>query len=105
MLADRGFDIEESAALFGATVEIPAFTKGKKQVSAFDVERSRKLASVRVHVESVIGLLRNKYTILQGILPLDYLMKIDELKLSTIDKIIVVCSALTNICDSVIPIE
>ena len=30
LLADRGFDIGDSAALFGATVEIPAFTKGKK---------------------------------------------------------------------------
>lgn len=105
VLADRGFDIGESTALFGATVEIPAFTKGKKQLSAFDVERSRKLASVRVHVERVIGLLRNKYTILQGILPLDYMMRVDEHNMSTIDKIIVVCSALTNICDSVIPVD
>ena len=32
LLADRGFDIGDSAALFGATVEIPAFTKGKKQL-------------------------------------------------------------------------
>ena len=105
VLADRGFDIGESTAIFGATVEIPTFTKGKKQLSAFDVERSRKLASVRVHVERVIGLLRNKYTILQGTLPLDYMMRVDEHNMSTIDKIIVVCSALTNICDSVIPVD
>ena len=58
ILANRGFDIGDSAALSGATVEIPTFRKGKKQLSAFDVERSRKLASVRVHVERVIGLLR-----------------------------------------------
>ena len=105
MLADRGFDVGDSAALFGATVEIPAFTKGKKQLSAFDVERSRKLASVRVHVERVIGLLRKKYTILQSILPLDYLMKKDGINLITIDKIAVICNALTNMCDSVIPVE
>ena len=30
ILADRGFDIGDSAALFGATVEIPTFPKGKK---------------------------------------------------------------------------
>ena len=29
ILADRGFDIGDSAALLGVTVEIPAFTKGK----------------------------------------------------------------------------
>ena len=59
-------------------VEIPAFTKRKKQLSAFNVGRSRKQASVRVHVERVIGLLCKKYTILQSILPLDYLMKNDH---------------------------
>ena len=74
-------DIGDSAALFGATVEI--------QLDAFDVESSRKLASVRVHVEPVIGLLRKKYTILQPTLGLPY----------------VLCSALTNMCDSVIPVE
>ena len=63
ILADRVFDIGDSAALVGVTVEIPAFTKGKKQLSSFDVERSRKLVSVRLHVELFIGLLRKKYTI------------------------------------------
>ena len=60
ILGDRGFDIGDSDAHFGATVEIPAFTKGKKQVSSFGVEMSRKLASVRVHVELFIGLLRKR---------------------------------------------
>ena len=91
-LADKGFDIGDSAALFGTTVEIPAFAKGKKQLSAFDVERSRKLASVRVHVERVIGLLRKKYTILQSILPLDYLMRKDGINLTTIDSSDMQCS-------------
>ena len=75
ILADRGFDIGDSDAHFGATVKKPAIVKGKKQLSAFDVESSRKLALVRVHVELFIGLLRKKYTILQDILPLDYLIK------------------------------
>ena len=100
ILADRGFDIGDSAALFGATVEIPTFPKGKKQLSAFVVERSRK-ASVRVHVERVIGLLRKKYAISQGILPLDYVMKKDGINMTTIDKI----ATRTNMFDSVIPVE
>ena len=48
ILTDRGFDIGDSDAHLRATVEIPAFTKGKKQLSSFGVERSRKLTSVRV---------------------------------------------------------
>ena len=35
ILAGRGFDIGDSDAHFGATVEIPAFTTGKQQLSAF----------------------------------------------------------------------
>ena len=46
ILADRGFDIMDSADLYCAEVQIPAFTRGKKQLSAIDVENSRRIASV-----------------------------------------------------------
>ena len=103
-MADRGFDIAESTAMYFAEVKIPAFTKGKKQLSGLDVEQSRRIASVRIHVERVIGNVRNKYKILQSTLPLDYLMNRDS-GFTTIDKIAVVCCALTNICDSVVPFD
>jgi hypothetical protein len=38
-----------------AEVHIPAFTKGKNQLSAKEVESTRKIANVRIHVERVIG--------------------------------------------------
>ena len=104
VLADRGFDIAESVGFYCAEVKIPAFTKGRKQLSGADVESTRRIASVRIHVERVIGLVRNKYTILQSILPLDYLIRKDG-GYTTIDKIVTVCSALCNICNSVVPIE
>lgn len=50
VLADRGFNIHESVGLMCAEVKIPAFTKGKKQLSAYDVESTRKIAHVRIHV-------------------------------------------------------
>ena len=71
VLADRGFDIHESVGVMGAEVKIPSFTKGRQQLSAVDVESSRSIAHVRIHVERVIGLLRNKYTILQDTIPID----------------------------------
>ena len=37
ILADRGFDIQESVGLFCSTVKILAFTKGKKQLSGIEV--------------------------------------------------------------------
>ena len=85
-------------------MKIPAFTKGKKQLSGLDVEQTRRIAAARIHVERVIGIVRNKYSIHQSILPLDYLMKSDG-GYTTVDKLAVVSCALTNLCNSIIPFE
>ena len=55
MLADRGFDIGEDVARIQASLKIPAFTKGCTQLNPRDIEETRQLASVRIHIERVIG--------------------------------------------------
>ena len=55
VLADRGFDIAEDLGLRGASLAIPAFTKRKPQKSQREVETSRALSNVRLHVERAIG--------------------------------------------------
>ena len=35
----------------GASLCIPAFTKGKDQLAADEIERTRNIANVRIHVE------------------------------------------------------
>ena len=104
-MADRGFDIEESVALYCAKVKIPSFTKGKRQLSSLDVEQSRCIAVVKIHVERVICIVRNKYSLLQGTLPLDFLMKKDDSNFCTIDEIVCTACGLVNLGDSVIPFE
>ena len=74
VMADRGFAIHESVAFKRPELVIPAFTKGKKQLDPLDVEKTRGIANVRIHVERVIGLLQRKYTILQGTLYTEFLM-------------------------------
>ena len=44
VLADRGFDIEESCALYAAQLQIPSFTKGKAQLSPVDYSQSCQCA-------------------------------------------------------------
>ena len=61
-----------------AELLIPAFLRGKSQLSAKEVEVSWKIASLRIHIEKVIGLLKNIYTILQRILPLKLLKSIKD---------------------------
>ena len=75
VLADRGFNIAESVGLMQACLHIPAFTKGKAQLSTLEVENTRTIANVRIHVERVIGCVRQKYSILQGTLPIDFVSK------------------------------
>ncbi|KAK4317580.1 hypothetical protein Pmani_011339 [Petrolisthes manimaculis] len=105
ILADRGFDIAESVALMQASVEVPTFMGGKKQLSGVDVIKTRNIANVRIHVERVIGMVRQKYKILGGPLPVDYAMRVDNNGMSTIDKIATVCCALMNLCPSVISVD
>ena len=47
-MADRGFDIEESVALYCTKVKIPSFTKGKRKLNNLDVELWRRIAAVTV---------------------------------------------------------
>lgn len=109
VLADRGFTIQESLMFHQAELAIPAFTRGKDQLDPVDVERTRGIANVRIHVERVIGLLRRKYSILSGTLPIDFLicnsLGSKEDAVPMIDRIISVCAALVNLCPGIVPLD
>ncbi|XP_022807135.1 uncharacterized protein LOC111344188 [Stylophora pistillata] len=105
VLADRGFTIHESVQFQQAQLNIPAFTKGKDQLDPADVEQTRKIASVRIHVERIIGLLRQKYTILQQTLPTDYLICRKGESVPLVDRMIRICSALVNLCPPTVPFD
>lgn len=102
MLADRGFDISESVGLMCAEVKIPAFTRGHCQLEARDVESTRKIAHLRIHVERVIGTVRNKYTLLSSKVPISIVLPCDGEDTTFLDKIVAVCCSLTNMSQSVV---
>ena len=104
VLADRGFGIEDSVGLYCASLARPAFTKGKPQLSPLEVETTRKLANVRIHVERVIGLVRRKYKILQGPLPVEFVKGTDDSE-TKLDKIVRICCALVNYCPNMVPLS
>jgi len=64
VLADRGFTVSESIGFHFSTLKIPAFTRILPQLHPCSIEETRKIASVRIHVERIIGLTRSKYKIL-----------------------------------------
>lgn len=108
-MADRGFTVHDGVALKQAKLVIPAFTKGKEQLDPVDVERTRGIAHVRIHVERVIGLLRRKYTILENTLSVDFLTcnptGNPEIQVPMIDRILRVCSGLVNLCGPIVPFD
>lgn len=107
-MADRGFTITESVGLRNAKLVIPAFTKGKFQLDPVDVEQTRGIANVRIHVERVIGLLKQKFTILEGTLPTDFLIcnhENSDRPTALVDHMIRVCAALVNFCPPIVPFD
>ena len=67
-MADCGFNISEDLALCGGRLWTPAFTREKSQLSESEVEMTRRLARVRIHVERVICQMRKKFKILRNTL-------------------------------------
>jgi len=104
VLADKGFTVHEAVALTFARLEIPAFLSKNKnmQLTRLEVENSRALAKVRIHVERLIGAIKQRFSILRGTLHYSVL-KSDEENIATIDKMVHVACALYNANESVVP--
>lgn len=103
VMADRGFLIEEELRNRGVELHIPAFTKGKSQLHPIEIENTRKIANVRIHVERIIGQIRQKFTILhQQRFPISLIKKRLTSSVSQIDQIVTVCCALSNICTPIV---
>ena len=62
-----------------------------------EVEVLKEPPKVCIHMERAIDMLKIKYTILKGTLSIDILKHSGDTQVANIDKILAVCSALTNI--------
>ena len=86
VMADRGFDFSDDLPE-GVTLNIPAFMNGKDQLSVEEETETRRIASVRIHVERAIERVKN-YKILQGRYPTSMIAELN--------KIWVICCYLIN---------
>lgn len=88
VMADRGFSLDPEMEAKGVTLNVPAFTRGKLQLSEKEVTKTRRIASVRIHVERAINRIKT-YRILKQALP------IQHRKIA--DQIVFVCAGLCNL--------
>jgi hypothetical protein len=74
------------------------------QLDPTQVEATWKIANVRIHVERVIGSMRQRFQILNATSVLQkelYTKKCNEVTL--LDCVVKVCCALNNVCDPIVP--
>ena len=95
VLADRGFTMKDDFALKGVQLLVPAFTRGKKQLTAEEVETSRQMSRVRIHVERVIGRVKD-FRILRDTLPVTLIRNKGQSNRSAVQKIVTVVCAVVN---------
>ena len=88
VMADRDFDILGDFAPIGVKLNIPPFLRGKCQLDSSELVETRKIASLRIHVERCMERIKN-YHIFYGVMPL--------LMMDVSDQIFFVCATLTNV--------
>ena len=94
IMADRGLDLEDVLTPKGITINIPPFLgKNRQQLSRTEVEQTRRIAGLRIHVERAIGRVK-QYKLVQGVLPITLAGLAND--------IICVCAYLTNFLPPII---
>ncbi|XP_019629817.1 PREDICTED: uncharacterized protein LOC109474043 [Branchiostoma belcheri] len=96
-MADRGFNIQDLLAVKGVQLVIPPFLrKGKPQLSVKDNIKTKHVASARIHIERVIGRMK-EFRILSSEYPLDML--------DILDNVLIICAALVNLQPPLVPLK
>lgn len=77
VMADRGFTISEELFSLHVGHNIPSFLRGRKQLREKEDVESRRIASVRIHVERAIRRMKS-YRILKSIISINSVKKNEQ---------------------------
>ena len=94
VMADRGFTVKDQLDAINVGLNIPPFMEGRDRLPSEEVQRGRKISALRIHVERVIGRIKN-YSILKDTLPLS--------TSRIVSQIVCVCAWLVNFQKVLIP--
>ena len=80
-MAYRGFTIKYMLKELEIDLNIPPFLDVQQQLPPEEIQSGRKIASLRIHVERAIGMIK-VYSILKGTIPLSMARLINQIILS-----------------------
>ncbi len=60
-MVDRGFNVEDILLPLGVELNMPLFLCGRDQLDEQDVVETRRIASLRIHVERAIERIKNYF--------------------------------------------
>ena len=83
-MADRGFDIQDLLVKSNLLLNIPSFKGSRPFLPLPDVIETKKISSMRIRVERVIGRVKEKFHILQKDTPLSLFGSINQIWLVAI---------------------
>ena len=87
IMADRGFDVQDDLTPLGVQLNIPPFLRGKSQLDAEELRETRRIASLRIHVERAMERIKN-YHILDRTIPVSLT--------NVAEQIFTICALLAN---------
>ena len=88
VMADKGFLIQDLLDPLGVTLNMPPKRDSNRQLSRQEVEQTRRIAAVRIHVERKMEQIKN-FRILQGVIP--------ATEWHNANNIVLICAALSNL--------
>ncbi|XP_049514301.1 uncharacterized protein LOC125941322 [Dermacentor silvarum] len=88
VMADRGIVLSQYLDVQGVKLNVPSFARGKSQLSESEVTQTRRIASVRIHVERAINRMKT-FRIFKQALPIRSKKIISDM--------IFVCAGLCNL--------
>ena len=94
IMADRGFTIKDMLKELNVALNLPPFMEGRSQLPASQVQKGRKIASLRIHAERAIGRVKN-YSILKGTFPISMSCLVNQ--------VVCVCAFLSNLRPALVP--
>ena len=86
VIVDPGFQIQENLLLHFCNLQVPPGARTKSQISKKEVQKTKEIANLWIHVEMVIIRIKND-PILKGTMPITLMNHVEEIVLCMLNSV------------------